>query len=168
MALFLKAHPKNSYTEAHAIQERIQKLQKEDQERWEAERQQKLSYQQTLLMKKHAMELKAFQKKIQSKIDSMKKQRALELEQLLQKYQNIKKDLDTQHALELKKIQKRPSTSTSSSIFSSKISPSKSSIQKKMSTQTKYGSVPDQPKIRGMTTAPAMKGEAPASMPSGN
>ena len=76
-------------------------------------------------MKKHAMELKAFQKKVQSKIDSMKKQRALELEQLLQKYQNIKKDLDTQHALELKRLQKRPTTSTGSSVFSSKISPSK-------------------------------------------
>eukprot|EP01022_Parablepharisma_sp_SALTPOND_P008060 TRINITY_DN135134_c3_g1_i1.p1 TRINITY_DN135134_c3_g1~~TRINITY_DN135134_c3_g1_i1.p1 ORF type:complete len:249 (+),score=44.72 TRINITY_DN135134_c3_g1_i1:434-1180(+) len=133
---------KYSYTEAHAIQERIQKLQKEDQERWEAERQQKLSYQQTLLMKKHAMELKAFQKKVQSRIESLKKQRALELEQLLQKYQNIKKDLDTQHALELKRVQKRPPTAASSSIYSSKISPGKSSVHKKtgpLSKQCKLG-----------------------------
>jgi len=82
-------------------------------------------------MKKHAMELKAFHKKVQSKIDAMKKQRALELEQLLQKYQNIKRDLDTQHSLELKKSLKRPPTASSGSIYSSKMSPHKSSVQKK-------------------------------------
>ena len=85
-------------------------------------------------MKKHALELKAFHKKVQSKIDAMKKQRALELEQLLQKYQNIKKDLDTQQMQELKKLQKRPSTSGSSQ-FSSKYSPQKSSYSKKTPTQ---------------------------------
>ena len=83
------------------------------------------------------MELKAFQKKVQSRIDSMKKQRALDLEQLLQKYQNIKKDLDTQHILEVKKMQKRPQTATGSSIFSSRLSPSKTSVQKKATPQTK-------------------------------
>lgn len=62
-------------------------------------------------MKKHATELKAFQKKIQSKIEAMKKQRALELEQLLQKYQNIKKDLETQNSLELKKLKSHPGKS---------------------------------------------------------
>lgn len=81
-------------------------------------------------MKKHAMELKAFQKKVQSKIDALKKQRALELEQLLQKYQNIKKDLDMQHALEIKKLQKRPATGAGSSMYSSKISPSKTLSKK--------------------------------------
>lgn len=74
-------------------------------------------------MKKHATELKAFHKKVQSKIDSMKKQRALELEHLLQKYQNIKKDLDTQHSLEIKKLQRHPVGG--SSMYSSKMSPSK-------------------------------------------
>jgi hypothetical protein len=103
-------------------------------EKWEGERQQKLSYQQTQLMKKHALELKAFHKKVQSKIDAMKKQRALELEQLLQKYQNIKKDLDTQQMLELKKLQKRPTTSNNSQ-FGSKYSPSKSTYSKKTPTQ---------------------------------
>ena len=77
------------------------------------------------------MELKAFHKKVQSKIDAMKKQRAVELEQLLQKYQNIKKDLDTQHSLELKRSQKRPPTAGSGSMFSSKMSPHKASVQKK-------------------------------------
>ena len=84
-----------------------------------------------MLMKKHAMELKAFHKKVQSRIDALKKQRALELEQLLQKYQNIKKDLDTQHALELKRLQKRPMTASTGSIYSSRMSPQKSSVQKK-------------------------------------
>jgi hypothetical protein len=109
----------------------VQELESEEQARWEGERQQKISYQQTLLMKKHAQELKAFHKKVQSKIDAMKKQRAVDLEQLLQKYQNIKKDLDTQHSLELKKMQKRPPTASSGSIYQSKMSPHKSSVMKK-------------------------------------
>ena len=85
------------------MQEKINKLKRDEQERWEATKQQKLAYQQTLFMKKHANELKALQKKVQSKVDSMKKQRAIELEQLLQKYQNIKKDLDIQNSLEDRK-----------------------------------------------------------------
>ncbi len=101
-------------------------------------------------MKKHAMELKAFQKKVQSKIDAMKKQRALELEQLLQKYQNIKKDLDTQHALEIKKMQKHPTAGTS--IYSSRMTPSKTKR-----SPGKMGSIQVGP-----------RGEMPASMPSGN
>lgn len=120
-----------SYTEAHKIQTKVQQLEEIEQEKWEGERQQKLSYQQTQLMKKHALELKAFHKKVQSKIDAMKKQRAIELEQLLQKYQNIKKDLDTQQLQELKKLQKRPNTSNTSQM-SSKYSPQRSSLSKKM------------------------------------
>jgi len=85
-------------------------------------------------MKKHALELKAYNKKVQSKIDAMKKQRALELEQLLQKYQNIKKDLDTQQTMELKKFQKKPGTSNTSQ-SSSKFSPQKSSVSKKTPSQ---------------------------------
>lgn len=95
-------------------------------------------------MKKHATELKAFQKKIQSKVEAMKKQRALELEQLLQKYQNIKKDLDTQNALELKKLQKHNTMTSNTSVYSSKPSTAKITMRKKG------------------------KDESPVSMPSGN
>ncbi len=128
-----------SYTEAHAIQEKVHQLEEEDQQRWDGEKQQKVSYQQTLTMKKHAMELKAFHKKVQSHIDAMKKQRALELEQLLQKYQNIKKDLDTQHALEIKRLQHRPATG--SSIYSSRISPSKTLSKMSKKSPPKYWSI---------------------------
>lgn len=76
------------------------------------------------------MEIKAFQKKVQSKIDSMKKQRAVELEQLLQKYQNMKKDLEAQQNLEIKKLKKRPPTASNSSVYSSKYSPQKSTSRK--------------------------------------
>eukprot|EP00826_Nyctotherus_ovalis_P065798 TRINITY_DN9686_c0_g3_i1.p1 TRINITY_DN9686_c0_g3~~TRINITY_DN9686_c0_g3_i1.p1 ORF type:complete len:192 (-),score=71.74 TRINITY_DN9686_c0_g3_i1:122-697(-) len=133
-----------NYSEAHDIQERIQKLQKGDQERWEANKQQKLAYQQTILMKKHATELKAFQKKIQSKIEALKKKRALDLEQLLQKYQNIKKDIDIQNALELKKLQRHSSSSLNVSTYSPKPSTARSSTRKKT------------------------KEESPISQPSGN
>jgi Skp family chaperone for outer membrane proteins len=74
--------------------------------------------QQTKLMKKHALGIVSFQKKVQSKIDAMKKQRAIELEQLLQKYQNIKNDLDNHQMLEIKKLQKRPMNSSTSQYLS--------------------------------------------------
>ena len=117
------------------MQMRVQQLEQEEQERWEGEKQQKVSYQQTQLMKKHATELKAFHKKVQSKIEGMKKERALELEKLLQKYQNIKKDMEAQQTLELKRLEKRPTTAAGSSVFSSRYSPHKSSASKKVSSK---------------------------------
>jgi len=134
---------------------KVQQLEDEEQEKWELERQQKLSYQQTQLMKKHALELKAFQKKVQSRIETMKKKRAQELEQILQKYQNIKKDLDIQQNLEIKKMQKRPTTSTGSQ-SSSKYSPSKSSLSKKSPSQKAQGG-----------SKKIQQTEAPISQPSG-
>ena len=110
----------------------MQQLEIEEQERWEGERQQKLSYQQTQLMKKHAMELNAFHKKVQSRVDSLKKERAVELEQVLQKYQNMKKDLDSQQTLELQKVQKKTTTSKPYSPFTSKFSPAKQGSKKAM------------------------------------
>ncbi len=107
------------------MQARVQQLEADEQAHWLAEREQKLSYQQTQIMKKHAMELNAFHKKVQSRVEALKKQRAVELEQLLQKYQNMKKDLDSQQALELQKLQKKTSTSHSTSPFTSKFSPTK-------------------------------------------
>jgi hypothetical protein len=97
-------------------------------------------------MKKHTTELKAFQKKMQSKMDALKKRRAVELEQLLQKYQNIKKDVDVQNGLELKKLQKHSTSSFNASTYSSKPSTAKSIVNRNTKT----------------------KGDSPVSKPSGN
>ena len=97
-------------------------------------------------MKKHTTESKAFQKKIQSKMDGLKKKRALELEQLLQKYQNIKKDIDIQNALELKKLQRHGTNSFNASTYSSKPSIAKATTNRNMKS----------------------KGDSPVSKPSGH
>lgn len=89
------------------MQQKVLELEAEEQERWSAEREQKLSFMQTQLMKKHGLERNAFQKKIQSQLDALKKNRALELERLLQKYQNVRKGVEVQQTLELKLSQKK-------------------------------------------------------------
>jgi hypothetical protein len=104
---------------------KVQQLEAEEQERWSAEREQKLSFVQTQLMKKHGVERSAFQKKVQSQLDTLKKQRAVELERLLQKYQNIKKGIEVEQTLELKKAIKKNAQSSPSG---SKYSPAKGSV----------------------------------------
>ena len=106
------------------MQAKVKQLEAEEQERWTAEREQKLSFMQTQIMKKHALEKNAFQKKVESQLDVMKKKRALDTLQLLQKFENAKKEIAVQQALELKLSLKKGSQS---SLSDSRYSPSRSS-----------------------------------------
>ena len=103
-----------SYAEAHKIQLEVQKLELEDQRRWETKKAQKVAAHQAQLLKKHAVERGAFQKKVQSRIEERKKERALKLDKILQKYQNLKKEMELRQTSELQQIQKRPGTSATS------------------------------------------------------
>lgn len=146
------------YAEAHRVQMKVQQLEGEEQARWTDERDQKRSFMQTQLMKKHGMERNAFQKKVQSQLDTLKKQRAVELERLLQKYQNIKKGIEVEQTLELKKVARKSQGSPSGS----KYSPAKSSVVLKKGSMLAS--------TKGMNQAKALGAgpmEVPASMPSG-
>jgi hypothetical protein len=59
---------------------KAQQLGREEEGKWDAEREQKIAARQAQIMKKHAVEIKALQKRIQTQIDSLRKQKALELE----------------------------------------------------------------------------------------
>ena len=84
------------YAEAHKVQVKVHKMEKEEQERWENTRMQKIAAAEQQLIVKQQNEMKALKKKIESGTKEQEKSRAKELERLLQRYQNIKKELDNQ------------------------------------------------------------------------
>jgi len=115
---------KKDYIEAHKVQQRCMKLEKEETDKWLLIREKKILNQRAQLEQKHFNELNALRKRIMTGQDEQRKARSLELERLLQKYQNMRKELDTHHQHELIKINNKASTmygpGTSSQVYGSK------------------------------------------------
>jgi len=95
---------KTDYIEAHKIQQRCMKLEKEETDRYLVQREKKILNQKSQLEQKQINELNALRKRISTGQDEQRKARSLELERLLQKYQNMRKELEAQHQLELLRI----------------------------------------------------------------
>lgn len=81
------------YAEAHRVQQRVFEQEKQEQGKYEAQREQKIAAKEAQLAQKQKIELDSLKKRIASSVDEQRKTRALELERLLQRYQNIKKEL---------------------------------------------------------------------------
>lgn len=120
---------KKDYIEAHKVQQRCMKLEKEETDKWLVIREKKILNQRAQLEQKHINELSALRKRIMTGQDEQRKARSLELERLLQKYQNMRKELDTHHQHELIKINNKGSViGTSSQAYGSKARVSVSSV----------------------------------------
>lgn len=81
-------------------------LEKEEFEKWNRFRVQKLKNQRVQFEQKQQNELFALQKRISTGQEEQRKARAQELERLLQKYQNAKKELETQQMNEIGRFEK--------------------------------------------------------------
>lgn len=92
------------YGEAHKVQQRINRLQKEETEVWENERRKKIANCLAHLDAKHANDLAALKKRLNATEDEMKKKRCLNTEMLLQKFQNVKKELQNYQVQEINKF----------------------------------------------------------------
>lgn len=92
-------------------------IEKDEFEKWNRFREQKLRNQRVQFEQKQQNELFALQKRITSGQEEQRKARAMELERLLQKYQNAKKELETQQQNELMRFEKN--VQKTSKIFSS-------------------------------------------------
>jgi hypothetical protein len=94
------------YKEAHQVQVRGQKLEKQEQERYLEDRQLKIENMENKLFQKQENEMEALRKRIIAGENEQKKQRALELERMFQRYQNVKKELENQHKMERIRLEK--------------------------------------------------------------
>jgi len=104
------------YIEAHKIQQKWAKLEREENEKWRVIRDQKIRNQRAQLEQKQQVELAALRKRIATGQEEQRKCRSAELEKLLQKYQNSKKELQLQQQLEIQKISK-PSKTAAGSLY---------------------------------------------------
>jgi len=94
------------YKEAHQVQVRSQKLEKQEQEKYLQDRQLKIENMENKLFQKQENEMEALRKRIIAGENEQKKQRALELERMFQRYQNVKKELENQHKMERIRLEK--------------------------------------------------------------
>ena len=92
------------YGEAHKVQNRINKLTREEAGVWENERRKKINQHLAHLDIKHENELTALKKRLNTTEDEMKKKRILNTEMLLQKFQNVKKELQNYQIQEINKF----------------------------------------------------------------
>lgn len=127
---------KKEYAEAHKIQQRCLKLEKEELDRYTPLREKKILSQKVQLEQKQLNELNALRKRISSGQDEQRKARSLELERLLQKYQNVRKELEAQQQLELLRV--TPSKATGS-LFKSQGSRLSRSNSEMGSPSSQYG-----------------------------
>mmetsp|Transcript_19807 Transcript_19807/g.22806 ORF Transcript_19807/g.22806 Transcript_19807/m.22806 type:complete len:285 (+) Transcript_19807:52-906(+) len=105
------------YIEAHKVQQKCLKMEKEEIEKWKIIRDQKIKNQRIQIEQKQQTELQALRKRIATGQEEQRKSRAAELERLLQKYQNSKKELEIQHQIQIQKVS-RPSKPVGGSLYS--------------------------------------------------
>jgi hypothetical protein len=94
------------YKEAHQVQVRAQKLEKQEGEKYMEERAIKIENMEAKMFQRQENEMEALKKKIITGENEQKKQRALELERMFQRYQNVKKELESQHKMERIRLEK--------------------------------------------------------------
>ena len=94
------------YKEAHQVQIRAQRLEKEEKSRYDEERNVKIMKSEEKLFQQQDNEMEALRKRIIAGENEQKKQRALELERMFQRYQNVKKELENQHKMEKIRLEK--------------------------------------------------------------
>lgn len=94
------------YKEAHQVQIRAQKLEKQEMARYEEDRNVKIMKSEEQLFQLQDNEMEALRKRIIAGENEQKKQRALELERMFQRYQNVKKELENQHKMERIRLEK--------------------------------------------------------------
>lgn len=82
------------YLEAHKAQQQRIQIEKEEREKWNKLRENKIRAQLELFRKKKETELNALRQRIKSGQEEQKKAREIELERLLHKYQNVTKELE--------------------------------------------------------------------------
>ena len=101
---------RQEYEEAHRMQIKIAKLQKEEEDKWLATRNAKINNAIDILQKKQSVELVSLRKKLRAGFIELKKQMAVELEKLARRYQNIKKELKNSHTVETNNLLGRNKT----------------------------------------------------------
>ncbi|KAL4500586.1 hypothetical protein ABPG72_003010 [Tetrahymena utriculariae] len=94
------------YMEAHKIQQRIFQIEKEEFEKWNFQRNQKIRNIIQQMKQRQLNELNALRQRIQSGQEEQKKIRTQELEKLLQKYNNVKKELETTQVQEHSRMER--------------------------------------------------------------
>jgi len=107
------------YIEAHKVQQKCNKMEKDELDRFLATRDSKIRQQRSLFLAKQENELKALQKRIATGQEEQRKSRAIELERLLQKYQNAKKELEGQQQHEFHRLGRPGTASTMGSVYRS-------------------------------------------------
>lgn len=90
------------YLEAHKAQQQRIQLEKEERDKWNLIRQQKIKAQIEVFKKKKENEINALRQRIKSGQEEQKKARETELERLLHKYQNVTKELEIHQGNEQK------------------------------------------------------------------
>jgi len=89
------------YTKAHQIQLKINEMVKNEQEKWEKHKNEKLKKELDKIRVKQENEMQFFHKKMNLIFNEFKKNRAIETEKILQKYGNKSKGTDNAHKCEL-------------------------------------------------------------------
>ncbi|CAD8070980.1 unnamed protein product [Paramecium sonneborni] len=94
------------YKEAHIIQQRILDLQKQEFDKWNITRQNKIKNLISQLRQKQIIELNALQQRILSVQEELSKNKSQELQIMLSKYQHIRKELENQQNQEINRLEK--------------------------------------------------------------
>lgn len=95
-----------NYMEAHQVQNKAQKLEKEEVERWKKEQSSKCKSNLNLLRQKQESELSALKQRIDLAYEEKNRQKQQEYETIMLKYQNVIKELEFQQKQELSKYEK--------------------------------------------------------------
>ncbi|CAD8191293.1 unnamed protein product [Paramecium octaurelia] len=95
-----------NYKEAHMIQQRILNLEKEEFDKWNHTRQNKIRNLIQQLRQKQIIELNALQQRILSVQEELSKNKSLELQKMLSKYQHVRKELENQQNQEINRLEK--------------------------------------------------------------
>ncbi|CAD8187907.1 unnamed protein product [Paramecium pentaurelia] len=95
-----------NYKEAHMIQQRILYLEKEEFNKWNHTRQNKIRNLIQQLRQKQIIELNALQQRILSVQEELSKNKSQELQKMLSKYQHVRKGLENQQNQEINRLEK--------------------------------------------------------------
>ena len=94
------------YAEANDAKLRAQTMEAEEEKKWAQVRDEKIAYQEALLMQKHNKEREAHAKRAETALDELDIERKKKTEQLIQNYNNTKKQTSNVHKIEMAQMSK--------------------------------------------------------------
>jgi len=105
------------YTKAHQIQLKINEMAKNEQEKWENHRNEKLKKELDKIRARQENEMQFFQKKMNNIYNEFKKNRAIETEKIVQKFGNKSKGTQNAHKCELNEFHRPLRTALKNNSF---------------------------------------------------